>query len=150
MGNLAMHVVFDLDGTLADCSHRLHHIKGDGPKDWDAFFRDCPKDQPLEKIIAIARAMFAAGHDVEIWSARCDSVREATKAWLALMDVPHKLLLLRKVGDHRNDDVLKREWLEEARQEGFPVDLVFEDRARMVAMYREAGVTCLQVADGSF
>ena len=40
-----MFVVFDLDGTLADCEHRLHHIDRhfdrDGMKtkpDWRAFF----------------------------------------------------------------------------------------------------------------
>ena len=29
--------VFDLDGTLADVRHRLHHIEG-RRRDWDAFF----------------------------------------------------------------------------------------------------------------
>jgi hypothetical protein len=30
--------LFDIDGTLADLSHRLHYIKpAGGPKNWDAF-----------------------------------------------------------------------------------------------------------------
>ena len=33
-----MDVVVDLDGTLADCTHRLHHIRGRRRKNWDAFF----------------------------------------------------------------------------------------------------------------
>lgn len=32
-----MFIVFDLDGTLADCEHRIHHITKE-PKDWRAFF----------------------------------------------------------------------------------------------------------------
>lgn len=32
--------VFDIDGTLADLTHRLHHIQKQ-PKDWDAFFDAC-------------------------------------------------------------------------------------------------------------
>ena len=33
--------IFDIDGTLADASHRLHHIQN-GNKDWDAFFARAP------------------------------------------------------------------------------------------------------------
>ncbi len=33
-------VIFDIDGTLADCSHRLHHIQKD-PADWDGFYEAC-------------------------------------------------------------------------------------------------------------
>jgi len=32
--------IFDIDGTLADVSHRLHYITGE-TKDWDAFFAAC-------------------------------------------------------------------------------------------------------------
>jgi hypothetical protein len=32
-----MDILVDIDGTLADCTHRLHHIQKQ-PKDWDAFF----------------------------------------------------------------------------------------------------------------
>lgn len=38
-----MFVVFDLDGTLADGDHRLHHITGE-TKDWRAFFAACGDD----------------------------------------------------------------------------------------------------------
>jgi histidinol phosphatase-like enzyme len=29
-------IVVDLDGTIADCSHRTHYVKG-AVKNWDAF-----------------------------------------------------------------------------------------------------------------
>ena len=32
-------VICDIDGTLADVQHRLHHLEGD-PKDWDGFFAE--------------------------------------------------------------------------------------------------------------
>lgn len=32
-----MDIIFDIDGTLADCSHRLHWIQSK-PKNWNAFF----------------------------------------------------------------------------------------------------------------
>jgi hypothetical protein len=33
-------VIIDIDGTLADTTHRLHHIKSK-PPNWDAFFAEC-------------------------------------------------------------------------------------------------------------
>ena len=145
-----MLVVFDLDGTLADCSHRLHHLQQKSPANWDAFFAACPLDEPIEKVIEVAKALHAAGHVIEIWTGRSDAVRAETQRWIAERAIPVSLLLMRKAADHRDDDILKREWLDAAASEGHPVDLVFEDRQRLVDMYRKAGVTCLQVADGNF
>jgi hypothetical protein len=141
-----MRVVFDLDGTLSDNTHRRHHLKQQ-PANWEAFFAACPDDIPIQKVIAIAQGLFFTGHNVEIWTARCESVREQTKRWLEQMGVPFSLLLMRPIGDHRDDNILKREWLDRAESKGLPVDLVFEDRGRVVEMYRCAGVTCVQVAE---
>jgi hypothetical protein len=52
-----MDVVVDLDGTLADCTHRLHHIRGERAKNWDAFFAACHLDQPNPAIVALAKAL---------------------------------------------------------------------------------------------
>ena len=145
-----MRVVFDLDGTLANCDHRLHYLENKSPENWRRFFEACPLDEPIEKVIEIAKALASAGHEIEVWTARCDSVRAETERWLEEHGIPNVLLIMREAGDHRNDDILKREWLDTAENEGPPVDLVLEDRQRLVDMYRAAGVTCLQVADGNF
>lgn len=143
-----MFVVFDLDGTLADCEHRLHHIKGDEkptPAQWDAFFEDCPRDSPIIYTIDVLRALVRDEHRVEIWSARSDQVRRQTEEWLRAYGV-FVPLRMRRAGDHRDDDKLKAEWLNEC---GYP-DLVFEDRARVVKMWRAMGVPCFHVAAGEF
>ena len=44
--------IFDLDGTLADCAHRLHHIQKE-QKDWKAFFAAVGAD------IVIGRRIYA-------------------------------------------------------------------------------------------
>ena len=38
--------VFDIDGTLADNEHRMHHL--DGKKEWDAFFAKQHLDEPYQ------------------------------------------------------------------------------------------------------
>ena len=143
---------FDLDGTLADGDHRLHHIKKD-PKDWATYFAACWADKPIAHNIAILRAL-SMHYDVFILTGRSDEVREMTMAWLKqyIPDVSfwHSDVYMREAGDHRNDDVLKILMLENLKLRGYNVLAAFDDRDRVVAAWRGAGVPCLQVAPGSF
>ena len=148
-----MFVVFDLDGTIANCEHRLHHIDrhfdDDGNKtkpNWRAFFAACADDTPIEPIIQTCIAMKFAGHRVEIWSGRSDECRDQTWAWLGSHDLGEIPLRMRKAGDHRQDFIVKSDWLDET---GMP-DLIFDDRASVVSMWRERGILCCQVAPGDF
>ena len=150
-----MRIVFDLDGTLANTDHRLHHIQKD-PKDWDAFFDACGNDLPILENRAIFRALRYMGHTLLIWSGRSEGldreVRNMTIKWLRRNGIilPDWRLRMRQYGDHRPDDELKRVWLQEARMNNAAPTLVFEDRKRVVDMWRREGITCHQVAPGDF
>jgi len=143
--------IFDLDGTLALCEHRLHYIQKT-PKDWRAFFAACVDDKPCHPVIRVARLLRKGGADVQIWTARSDEVREQTQDWICMHNVPYSVLKMRSAGDHRNDDELKAEWLESLV--GTPlfsrIAGVFENRKRVVDMWRARGIPCYQVADGDF
>lgn len=141
--------LFDLDGTLADCSHRLHHIKKD-PKDWTSFFAEVIKDEPITHVVELARALASTGTAIVYVSGRSDQCRLDTAAWLTMHSLPPGRLYMRKAGDHRNDDIVKPELLERVRKDGFRPIMAFEDRARVVASLRANGVPCAQVADGNF
>jgi hypothetical protein len=144
-------VVFDLDGTLALNEHRVHHIRGD-KRDYDAFYSACVDDMPHWVVIKILRRHLAFDH-VEIWSGRSDQVHAETVEWLEKFVVcPTSSILtrMRPVGDHQPDVNLKRAWLKEARKKGLAPDLVYDDRDCVVAMWREEGVPCFQVAPGPF
>lgn len=149
-----MFVVFDLDGTVADCEHRIHHIKlpekgGDGEwpeQNWDAFYAACDGDSPILAIVEVAKSMRATGHRIEFWTGRSDNCRVQTEVWLTrhgLGSIPVRM----RPGDSRMaDHRLKRGYIDAY---GKP-DLVFEDRASVVAMWREEGIICAQVAPGDF
>lgn len=150
-----MFVVFDIDGTIADCTHRLHHIQrpADGhsewpAQDWDAFHAGCSGDSPIYPILSVATAMVDAGHLVEFWTGRSDNSREATERWLADHGLGGLVVRMRPEATHQRtaDHKLKAMWLEE---HGKP-DLIFEDRASVVAMWRSHGIICCQVAPGDF
>ena len=142
-----MFVVFDLDGTLALTEHRAHFLNRPGrEKDWRGFYAACDKDEPCHPIIRTLLALDATGAHVEIWSGRSDEVRDKTTAWLAEHGLAHIAIRTRKAGDHRPDTVVKAEWLDEGRKP----NLVFEDRASVVALWRSRGIVCCQVAPGDF
>lgn len=141
-----MFVVFDLDGTLACAEHRLPMLEQD-PCPWDEFYRACVRDAPIYPVINTLVALRAAGAHVEIWTGRSDLVEPETRHWFNRHGVPHCHMRMRPHGNHGSDVELKRGWLYE---KGPTPDLVFEDRARVVAMWREEGIRCAQVAPGEF
>lgn len=155
--------IFDLDGTLADCSHRLHLL----PKDrhgadggrrsemYREFYAACINDRPIHPIILILSSLRAQEYGrVQIWTGRSEEVRGQTHHWMRMNGVgwfDDADLKMRPVGDHRPDTVLKAEWYHALPEsEKLLLAAVFEDRDRMVKMWRDLGVTCLQVADGKF
>ena len=150
-------IIFDLDGTLSDCSHRQHLVQGKerGAKDWDRFYAECINDKPNKPVLWLFKLLVRQRcGEVQIWSGRSEAVRPQTESWfrthsldLGTHCVP---LLMRPVQDHRPDTELKAQWLEEAQQDGWRVDFVVEDRARVVAMWRAKGIVCLQCAPGEF
>lgn len=142
--------LFDIDGTLADCSHRIHHIQKT-PKDWDTFFAACHLDAPIRHIIELAQHLAKySGATIVYVSGRSDQCRRETSLWLGKQYLPAGPLYMRKEGDHRDDDIIKLELLAQLRADGFDPIMAFDDRDRVVAAWRSAGIPCAQVAPGGF
>lgn len=144
-----MHVVFDLDGTLADCAHRNHLVHGVEKPDWDMYYNQCGLDGPIWPVIELATNLIKRGNIVEIWTGRSEIARTDTEYWLnaaGLVALTGRRLKMRPVGDHRQDVDLKAEWL----AEGWIPDIVIEDRKRMIDFWRSKGIVALQCAEGNF
>ena len=147
--------IFDIDGTLADCSHRLHHITGD-TTNWDAFYAACFGDAVIKNVAEVFKALGDYEDNVLILlTGRSNRVYEETSDWIWVHfelssyngDVE---LFMRPDGDHRPDYVIKREIYEREIKEKYDVIGVFEDRQRCVDMWRALGLTCFQVAPGDY
>lgn len=146
-----MDVIVDIDGTLADCTHRLHHIQKQ-PKDWDAFFAGCVDDAPIGPIVELVESLAKAGHRIIFCSGRSDRVRAETKEWLRVnFDYLYpQHLFMRKDGDHRPDNQVKKGLLADMRAAYLSPVMAIEDRAQVVKLWRDEGLICLQVAEGNF
>lgn len=140
-------IIVDIDGTLADCSHRVHHLQST-PKDWDAFYAGIIDDEPIEHIQHLMR--YYSMPDKILVTGRPRRTFDDTVAWLLDYGISYQRLYMRPDGDYRADDILKREIYERNIQPYYDVLFALEDRDRCVRMYRSIGVPCLQVADGDF
>ena len=141
--------IIDIDGTIANGDHRLHHIQKD-PKDWDTYFLACDADARIEHMWQLVTAIAVTQAAIIYVSGRSDICREQTENWLDRHGFPCDELYMRKQGDHRNDDVLKIEMLARVRADGYEPIMAFDDRNRVVKAWRDAGIPCAQVAEGDF
>lgn len=146
-----MFVVFDLDGTMCDGSHKIellkHPEKAGDPwpeQDFAAWTEACIDDVPIEPILSVAQAMVQTGHRVEFWTGRGEDAREVTERWIAkhghIAGLPVRM---RPVHEPNTPDfMVKAQYLIDY---GKP-DLIFEDKGSVVDMWRAHGILCAQVA----
>lgn len=155
-------VGFDLDGTLCDNTHRVHYVRSK-PKNWPAFEAGILGDSLIEKVgFFAAQFMGDPKVDVIITTARNEGQREACEQWLRMHNLDqYAKMYMRKqhivndkgksVRDYRCDSIVKKEILDDIVADwGQKPDLIFDDRDRVVKMWRENDVTCFQVANGDF
>jgi len=140
-------IIFDVDGTIADCNHRRKFVDGSQKKDWDAFRDATHLDTPIQHVCDMAKQHVADGDTVMFVSARNQSQRDITvkqiQDWIGI-DQP--VLFLRPDGDYRSDDVFKKDVLDVIRDIiGGNPDVVYDDRNQVVDMWRANGVNCVQV-----
>ena len=137
-------VIFDLDGTLANIDHRLHFIN-QAPKDWHGFSKTCSADSPKQAVIQTAKALHQFGHPLWILSGRSASVERETRAWLKQYGIPYNKLLMRPINNFIPDHELKRLWISEYHLKSRTL-CTYDDRQKVVDMWREEGFECFQVA----
>lgn len=138
-------IICDLDGTLANIEHRLHHVKGP-TKDWDAFFEGISDDTVVGPIADILDMYAFDETTVLLCSGRPEQCREKTVEWLSRNDVEYTKLYMRPDDDRRPDHIVKSQILDGIIADGYEPIFVLDDRPSVVNMWRTRGLTCLQCA----
>jgi len=138
--NLKPAIIVDIDGTIAERTNR-------GPFDWNRVGEDLPKKSIIEILKLYKRFN---DYVIILFSGRDSVCREFTEIWLKKNGVPFDQLHMRKEGDHRKDAVVKEEMFNDTVRGRYYIDFVIDDRKQVVDMWRELGLTCLQVDKGEF
>lgn len=143
-------VICDLDGTLCNIEHRLKYASGP-KKDWSKFFSGIPFDELRDDVEKSVRKLALDNNAFLILvSGRPEDYRDATEEWLARMAkiTPDKyILIMRESHDKRDDDIVKLE-IYEKYLSNLNILKVFDDRPRVIRMWRERGLEVEDVGNG--
>jgi predicted kinase len=138
-------VGFDLDGTLA-------HMNGRSPYDESRYHEDTYDDNLRRLTWSLSQFWKDHGNHYQIivFSGRSEEYREVCEKWLRKNAIHFDLLVMRKEGDKRRDDIVKSELFDEFIAPNYNLLYHFDDRQRVVDALRSKGITVYQVASGLF
>lgn len=144
-------ILTDLDGTLADISHRQHFLEIK-PRNWTAFLKaeEKMKDLPFNDVIWLINLLYTLGNTVLVATARSEDERPESEKWLKKHGVLYHEMYMRESNDYRDDSIVKKEMLEKIENKYGTPFMVFDDRDRVVDMWRKNGIRCFQCAPGDF
>lgn len=144
-------VICDIDGTIADITHRLQYAKGE-TKNWKTFFDLMHLDVVRESTLKMLYDYHAAGHKIIFVSARPENYRTQTNFWLDnnVRDrgVPYEGLIMRREHDKRDDVDVKYDIYSELFKDKYDIEVVIDDRPKVIRMWRAAGLSVIDVGPG--
>ena len=142
-------ILVDLDGTLADIEHRVHHVQSDN-KNWKAFNDGMHADELNHWCADLVKAMQGENYKIIFITGRGEATRQMTVEWLEKKSITYDHLYMRPLKDRREDFEVKKEIYEDQIKDDYKVVFVVEDRASVVKMWRSIGLVCLQCDWGDF
>jgi predicted kinase len=131
-------IICDIDGTLAI-------MDGRSPFEWLRV-----KEDKVNRVIKDLLARFDEATTIIMVSGRDSVCRELTTQWLEENGIRFNALYMRDQYDARKDSIVKRDIFDNHIRGKFNVKFVLDDRNQVVEMWRDLGLTCLQVAEGDF
>lgn len=131
-------IIVDIDGTLA-------HMTGRSPYDYSQVHTDV-----VDPVIRDIVKRYNDTHHIMIVTGRKRDCEALTHNWLVVNEIPFDGVYMRGSDDTREDSIVKRDIYEKLIEPHYEVDFVLDDRNRVVKMWREIGLKCLQVAEGDF
>lgn len=134
-------VLCDIDGTIA-------LRRGRSPYDQSKVLEDA-FDPRMNFLLSSLSEKFK----IIFLSGRQDTkqCREDTEKWLKdNLGLSEVTLIMRSEGDFRPDDVVKKELYQKYIKDRYNVVCVFDDRDKVVKMWRSLGLLCCQVYYGNF
>lgn len=149
-------LIVDLDGTIADDRHRRCFLDVEkwGKREFDKYYEAMDKDDVFKWCRDLVRLYLEKRYCIIFITGRPEDYRQKTVQWLfakvGLNPDTHYKLYMRPKDCYRPDTELKAEAYEEHVKGKYDVEFVLDDRTRVVEMWRQLGLVCLQVAPSNF
>lgn len=144
-------VLCDIDGTIADTTHRLHYVnppEGE-KKDWKGFFSEMVNDIVRLDVQKILVDLYNQGFTIIFLSARPDSYKDVTLKWLADKNLSFAYtLIMRQSHDKRPDTEVKADMLNLHFPDKGVIHTIIDDRPSVIRMWKEMGLNVIDVGAG--
>ena len=137
-------IICDLDGTLFDCKWRREKFL----PNFNEFNKNHIHDKIKKPILEILNK-FKETHEIIFISGRNEKFRNTTEDQLQKY-INNFTLFMRKDNDFRPDEEIKKEIYFNKIINNYNILFILDDRTKVVKMWRELKLTCLQVDDGDF
>ena len=112
-------ILCDIDGTVADNSHRQHFLEG--KKDWDDFFDALDLDEPIYEIINKMNDEHNQGREIIFLTGRPERYRDPTENWLKqYFNFPLRVVM--RPNDNKKNKLLTKK---EMFEQNFNIDEIF-------------------------
>ena len=141
-------IIFDLDGTLCECEHRVHYMR-ERPKRREEFHSACIFDGVVAAVKALIDMAETSGIEVILLSARPIRFKALTEEWLTKNAIYYDQLILSSYPE-LSDPEYKIKMYRELIEPFYDVIFAIDDRDTVVRMWRDNGVTCLDIANNHF
>jgi predicted kinase len=134
-------LIVDIDGTLALANSR-------GPYDTSRYHTDDLEARLKQMINDLARAY--EPYQILVLTGRESTFRDVLEEWLETHHVLWDEIHMRPEGDSRRDNVVKLDLFNTYVRDRFNVIATFDDRDRVVRLWRRLGLLTCQVNWGDF
>lgn len=132
-------VIVDVDGTLCDVSGLRDWVTGKR-KDYH-MFHTLSLEAPCHAwVVQQVQSLWDTGWDILIVTARSDRYMIGTVEWLERMKVPYHRLYMREAKDNRPDYVVKKNILDQIRQDGYNPYWSYDDNPNVIKLWKEEGI----------
>lgn len=145
-------IVIDLDGTLSNCDQRVNLAQ---MGEWEQF-HEAGKDDPPHGDVVELLTIIEDRYHVILLSGRDSKYHGATVAWLNKWSLLSFIdeIILRPEGNYQSDHELKIQMLEDRlggkERTIAKVAFVLDDRDKVVEAWRNYGLPCWQVRNGTY
>lgn len=143
-------IVYDLDGTITDCSHRVHLAQAGL---WEEFNAEAVDDK-LRPDVALVMKALEEDYSTMIVTGRDVKYRKLTLDWLWTKGITVDVLLMREKDDYRSDHEVKIALLEKFFGNKASVlnsvMMCLDDRDKVVEALRNYGLRVWQVRQGDY
>lgn len=135
----------DLDGTVANIDRRSSPYAAN----------ECLTDIPIKSVIDTVVALYKQHFKIIFVSGRSNEYRKLSKQWInEFIQVDNNPinyeLFMREENDKRPDQIIKKEIYNKFIKDKYYVVAVFDDRPKVIRMWREIGLTVFQLNEIEF